>query len=156
MLNAGSRAPEIAAADLSGAAKQSLSAVLADVSGPVLLAFFKVSCPTCQFTFPFLQRFADNGVRVIGVSQDSAVATGPFRDRFDLRFPIWLDPASEKYPASNAYAITHVPSLFLVNAQGTIDRTVSGFSREDLETIASGLGFALFTADEAIPAFRPG
>ena len=26
------------------------------VSGPVLLAFFKVTCPTCQLTFPFLER----------------------------------------------------------------------------------------------------
>src|SRR5580765_2401694 len=24
--------------------------------GPVVLAFFKISCPVCQFTFPFLQR----------------------------------------------------------------------------------------------------
>ena len=24
--------------------------------GPVLAAIFKVSCPTCQYTFPFLER----------------------------------------------------------------------------------------------------
>ncbi len=24
--------------------------------GPVLAVFFKVSCPTCQYTFPFLER----------------------------------------------------------------------------------------------------
>ncbi len=24
--------------------------------GPVLAAFFKISCPTCQYAFPFLQR----------------------------------------------------------------------------------------------------
>ncbi|HMH78693.1 MAG TPA: redoxin domain-containing protein, partial [Candidatus Acidoferrum sp.] len=24
--------------------------------GPVVLAFFKVSCPVCKFTFPFLER----------------------------------------------------------------------------------------------------
>jgi len=155
MLTVGSRAPEIAATDLSGAS-QSLSGLLASTAGPALVGFLKVSCPTCQFTFPFLQRFADHGVTTIAVSQDAAAATEAFRERFGLEFPIWLDPAAAKYPASNAYAITHVPSLFLVNSAGVIEGAVSGFSRADLEEIARGFGFAVFSANEAIPAFRPG
>ena len=27
--------------------------------GPVVAAFFKISCPVCQFTFPYLQRLAE-------------------------------------------------------------------------------------------------
>ena len=38
----------------------SLSAELA--RGPVVLAFFKVSCPTCQYAAPFLERFFDSGM----------------------------------------------------------------------------------------------
>ena len=42
--------------------------------GPVVLAFFKISCPVCQFTFPFLQRlferYGGNGVSFLGISQD--------------------------------------------------------------------------------------
>ena len=30
---------------------------------PVLLAFFKITCPTCQLAFPYLQRLADRGPR---------------------------------------------------------------------------------------------
>ena len=156
MLTAGSRAPEIAAADLSGTAR-TLSGLLGENGGgPVLVAFFKISCPVCQLTFPFLQRFADHGVRVVGVSKDSQRATERFRDQFRLRFPLWLDPAEARYPASNAYGITSVPSLFLVNSAGTVEVAVSGFSRADMEALAGRFGFVPFSSGEAVPAFRPG
>jgi peroxiredoxin len=153
MLKAGSRAPKIAAADVRGGAVQ-----LADLltGGPVLVAFFKVSCPTCQFTFPFLQRFADHGLSVVGVSQDGAAATEAFGQKYGLRFPLWLDSSAAGYVASNAYQITHVPSLFLVNMDGTIEYAIDGFSREDLQAIGARFGFTPFGAEEAIPAYRPG
>ena len=50
-LSAGKTAPTFQLATTTGE-RLSLPEALAD--GPVLLAFFKVSCPTCQFTFPFL------------------------------------------------------------------------------------------------------
>ena len=38
--------------------------------GPVVVAFFKISCPVCQFTFPFLerlhQRYSSNAVSSTG------------------------------------------------------------------------------------------
>ena len=38
-------------------------------SGPVVLAFFKVSCPTCQYAFPFLERlhkaYGQKGVKLL-------------------------------------------------------------------------------------------
>ena len=112
--------------------------------------------PTCQFTFPFLQRLANSGLKVVGVSQDGVAATDAFRERFGLHFPLWLDAATSGYPASNAYKITHVPSLFLVNPDGIVEHAVEGFSREDLETIGARFGSVPFAASEAIPAFRPG
>ena len=40
--------------------------------GPVVAAFFKISCPVCQFTFPFLERihkhYAGDGVMILGIS----------------------------------------------------------------------------------------
>ena len=155
MLKAGSRAPEIAAVDVGGAS-QSLSFLLAHTGGPALVVFFKVSCPTCQFTLPFLQRFAERGLAVVGVSQDNAAATQAFAERYSLQFPMWLDLAGGGYAASNAYQITHVPSLFLVSPDGSIEHAVAGFSREDLEAIGGRIGFAPFTVNEAIPAFKPG
>src|SRR6202035_428465 len=53
MLSAGDRAPDFELEDLSGERR-----TLSGLSGgkPVLLAFFKVSCPVCQYAFPFLER----------------------------------------------------------------------------------------------------
>src|SRR5271166_4524601 len=50
--------------------------------GPVVLAFFKVSCPVCQYAFPFLERVyrANQGanVTVLGISQDNQGDTKEF------------------------------------------------------------------------------
>ncbi len=38
--------------------------------GPALLAFFKVNCPVCQMTFPFLERLQSERLPVYGISQN--------------------------------------------------------------------------------------
>src|SRR5271157_2112405 len=82
--------------------------------GPVLLAFFKVSCPTCQYAFPFLERlhkaYGLKGVKLLGVSQNNAKDTAAFAKEFGVTFPILLDD-TEKYPVSNAYGLTNVPTI---------------------------------------------
>jgi thiol-disulfide isomerase/thioredoxin len=58
---------------------------LENLTDPVLLAFFKITCPTCQLTFPFLQRLMDRGgPRVVGISQDDAAGTAEFNEAFSL------------------------------------------------------------------------
>ena len=83
--------------------------------GPVVLAFFKVSCPTCQYALPFLERlhkaYGHNGVTLVGVSQNDAGDTGAFNKEFGITFPMLLDD-TRSYPASNAYGLTNVPSIF--------------------------------------------
>src|SRR3954467_12915716 len=114
-LTAGIKAPEISLPTLQGGSF-SLASLLE--AGPVVLAFFKVSCPVCQMAFPFFERlhqaFREKNVQVIGVSQDSAQDTAGFAKQFGITFPIALDD-TQKYPASNSYQLTNVPSLFLVN-----------------------------------------
>ncbi len=51
----GDLAPEVTFFDAMGR-EHTLTSLLAE--GPVLLAFFKVSCPTCQLTLPYLQRIS--------------------------------------------------------------------------------------------------
>ena len=50
--------------------------------GPVVAAFFKISCPVCQCTLPFLERlykrYGSDGVAVLGISQDEARDTKDF------------------------------------------------------------------------------
>jgi peroxiredoxin len=124
---------------------------------PILVAFFKVSCPTCQYTLPYLQRFTNaNALRVIGISQDDAAATRRFCETYDITFPILLDVSSTKYEVSNAYRIRTVPSLFLIEPDGSLTKTSTGFSRNDLEEIGSRFGFHPFRIEEQIPEYRPG
>jgi peroxiredoxin len=158
-MDAGTRAPDFAWPATDGKT-YSLSDALA--SGPVLVAFFKVSCPTCQFTFPFLDRAAKHFGCVWGVSQDDERATRDFAKHFGVSFPLLLEDIDD-YPTSNAYGLTHVPSIFLIGTGGEILATCIGFDREDLlamtaklATLTGKKGFTLFKAGEDIPKFKSG
>jgi peroxiredoxin len=133
--------------------------------GPVVLAFFKISCPVCQFTFPFLQRiserFASKSVSVVGISQDDARSTKEFNQEYGVKFPTLLD--ADSYSASNAYGLTNVPTVFLIAQDGTVKVSCVGFDKAALEAIANELAqhqkvsaAPLFRLDEVIPAFKPG
>ncbi len=133
--------------------------------GPAVVAFFKISCPVCQFTFPFLQRlherYAGQGATVIGVSQDEAAVTKQFNREYGVTFPTLVD--SHGFAASNAYGLTNVPTIFLIAPDGKVKVSCMGFSKSDLEKIAAELAqykkmraAPLFRMDEIIPACKPG
>jgi peroxiredoxin len=154
VLEAGARAPSFRLKGLDGAAA-SLEEILA--KGPALLAFYKISCPVCQLTFPYLERLASgSGIQVIGISQDDASATEGFNQRFGVTFSTLLDPAKDSYPASNAYGITNVPTLFLVEPDGQIASAISGFSKRDLEALGERAGAKPFRAGENVPEWKAG
>ena len=117
-LAAGTTAPDFTLEALDHT-KFSLKDALA--KGPVVLAFFKVSCPTCQYAFPFLERlyqaYKNKNVTVVGVSQNEAKETAAFAREFKLTFPLLLDDTS-RYPVSNAYGLTNVPTIFWVARDG--------------------------------------
>jgi len=133
--------------------------------GPVVVAFFKISCPVCQFTFPFLQRlferYGGDGVSVLGVSQDDAPSTKEFIRQYGITFPTLID--DHGYPASNAYGLTNVPTIFLVAPDGSVKVQCMGFSKGDLEKISAELSqhraitpAALFRPNEVVPDYKPG
>jgi len=135
--------------------------------GPVVAAFFKVSCPVCQFTFPFLERiyrrYGGDGVTFLGISQDDVRATKDFAEEFGVTFPMLLDGQDSGYLASNAYGLTNVPTIFLIDTDGTVKISCMGFDKKDLESIAATLaelkrtGAApLFSPKESVPAHKPG
>src|SRR5690349_8308780 len=112
MLGRGMHAPQFELEDLASN-RQSLARILE--RGPVLLAFFKVSCPVCQLALPFLDRMADNeALQVIAISQDDVGPTQAFHQRFGVKLPTLIDESREGYPVSNAFGISTVPSIFLV------------------------------------------
>ncbi len=125
--------------------------------GPVLAAFFKVSCPTCQFTFPFLERmyeiYGNEGFTFLGISQNNAGDTREFAQEFGLKFPLLVDDENT-FTASNEYGVTNVPSVFLISQDGKILERSVGFSKRDLENMAKEA--ALATKRPVAPFFRPG
>jgi peroxiredoxin len=161
-IDPGAMAPAFSLKDLSGK-ECSLPALLE--KGPVVVAFFKISCPVCQFTFPFLERihkrYGGDRVTFLGVSQDDPKATKKFASEYGVTFPMAMD--DKGYPASNAYGLTSVPTIFLVDADGTVRVVCMGFEKKGLEDIADFLAerqkvapAALFCPDEKIPAHKPG
>src|SRR6476659_711344 len=95
LISTGARAPEFRLARLDGG-EASLQDLIAN--GPVLLAFFKISCPVCQLTFPFLQRLHIAGTMPIyGVSQNDEADTRDFNRRFGVTFPTLLDREENEF-----------------------------------------------------------
>ncbi len=134
-LATGTQAPDFELKTLDGKSF-SRSAELA--RGPVVLAFFKVSCPTCQYALPFLERlykaYGSQGVTLIGVSQNNAKDTAAFNKQFGVTFPVLLDDTST-YPVSNAYGLTNVPTVFWIAQDGEIEVSSVGWVKADFEQI---------------------
>ena len=112
--------------------------------GPVVAAFFKISCPVCQFTFPFLerlhQRYGGDSVTFVGVSQDDVKATAAFARDYRVTFPMALDEKEKGYPASNAYGLTNLPTTFVIGADGHVKQTLHGPQTE--QTLGRALASA--------------
>lgn len=160
----GLQAPEFSLPLLSGAGSFSLSH--ARRQGPVLAAFFKVSCPVCQMAFPYLERifqaYKPTNVSIVGISQDAAGDTERFARQHGVSFPIALDDP-KKYLASRAYGLTNVPTIFLIMPDGGIRISSVGWSKADFEKLNTEVATAcgatpkpLFRGDEKVPDFKPG
>ena len=163
-VNAGNTAPDFSVKGVDGKT-YSLNDLLQ--KGPVIAAFFKVSCPICQFTFPFLerlyQRYGGKDVTFLGISQDDVKSTNSFAREYRATFPMALDEKEKGYVASNAYGLTMVPTIFLIDSDKKVRVSSMGFVKNDLEQIDKDLAerakippAALFQANESVPANRPG
>ncbi len=153
MLKAGTKAPAFTLDDAAGG-KRSLDEILAN--GPALVALYKISCPVCQMTFPYLDRISKGALQVIGISQDDERATEKFRKSYAPDLPMLLDRDRQDYPASNAFGISHVPSIFLIEPDGTISMAWEGFVKREMETVGERAGVAPFRPDEKVPEWKAG
>ena len=131
----GTKAPQVELKTLDG---KPFSLTEALTRGPVVLAFFKVSCPTCQYAFPFLERlhkaYGGNGVAIFGISQNRAKETAAFNKEFGVTFPVLLDD-TDSYPVSNAYGLTNVPTIFWIAQDSEIEVSSVGWVKADFEQI---------------------
>ena len=157
MVQKGSRAPDFKLKNLAGG-ETSLHELLPN--GPVLLAFFKITCPVCQLTFPFLDRIhrerTPASIAIYGISQDDERWTRDFNERYGVTLPTLLDPEEQDFPVSNAYGISTVPSLFLVERDGTVSWTLEGFSKRELQALAGKAGVNPFRETDYVPEWKAG
>jgi peroxiredoxin len=126
--------------------------------GPVVLAFFKVSCPVCQYAFPFYERmFHANQsaeVTVLGISQDGLQKTADFRNEYGVHFPLAIDDPANHYSVSSAYGLTNVPTLFYIAPSGEIEVSSVGWSKRDVDEVNAKL--AAFRHQPALVLWRKG
>lgn len=125
--------------------------------GPLLVVFFKITCPVCQFTLPFLNRIHRAGtLPIFGISQNDDADTHEFVHEFGIEYPVLLDPESADFPASNAYGIASVPSLFLIGQDGKIERAAEGWSRKEMVWLGARAGATVVRQDENVPEWKAG
>ena len=149
MLAKGQAAPDFELSGLDGLPQHLVAGT------PTVLVFFKVSCPTCQLAMPYVNRLAQGSLRVLAVSQNDAATTEKFHAHFGITMPTVLDP-EKSFAASNAYGLTNVPSLFVVEGDGTISQSLSGFSKADYAALGERAGVAVFREGEAVPDWKAG
>lgn len=162
-LAAGTKTPAVELKTMDGK-KFSLQDELA--RGPVVLIFFKVSCPTCQYALPMFERlhkaYGRKNAKLLAVSQNDSNETAAFIKQFGITFPVLLDD-THSYPASNAYGLTHVPSIFWVAQDGEIELSSVGWVKADFESINRKIAEAdkvpasvVYTPGEEVRDFRAG
>jgi len=163
MLQKGERAPAIDLEDLDGRRRSPLEGAAG--SARSLLVFVKDECPTCRYTLPFLERvhrgLEGSGARIWGISQDDRGRSRAFAASTGVTFPLLLD--AKGYAVSRAYGIEIVPSLFVLDHEGVIERSIAGFRRSAIEEIATDLAAAagipaprVFREGEQILETKPG
>ena len=149
----GKRAPDFVLNDASGRTHRLADAL---ARGPVALVFYKSECPTCQFTFPYIQKIFAKvaktaGWTLWGISEDDAAETRRFAQEYGITFDLLID--EYPYAVSSAYGLEFVPGIFLIKADGTVAVSNFGFTKAGLNQIA---GFEFFAPNDGLPSTRPG
>ena len=162
MLQTGDPAPEITlplfgSGGGSGEPAQTASlAGLANGQPAILVVFFKIDCPVCQYAFPFLERLSKGSLPIVAVSQNDARGTSEFHQELGITIPTLLDPRG-KYPASKAYGISNVPTMFLVDPHSRrVLMSETGFAKQAFLDWGRLAGVEPFLPDQKVPNYRPG
>jgi peroxiredoxin len=141
MLRVGQHAPEFKLRD----GKGSLYAL--DTTGALpltLVIFFKTTCPTCQYAWPYYERlhtaYTKAGLRVWGISQHDAERTRAFQAQYNATFPHMID---EAFTASRAYDPAFVPTSFLIDSDRTLVETVESWNARHMNALSKQIARAL-------------
>ena len=123
--------------------------------GPVVLAFFKTTCPVCQMAAPKVQALADGGARVIAIGEDPPPKLASYSDTYGQKVPTLTE--ADPYEVSDAYGLETVPTLVLVGDDGTVRDAVESWYRAGWNRLAASAGTRPVSDEhDGLPPFRPG
>lgn len=119
-----------------------------------LLVFFETDCPTCQLALPYLNALKNDAVQVIALSQDDPAATRQFVEQMGIRYRVEMDQGLK---LSRAYDPQSVPTMYLLDERGQIERSLVGFDKAGLNELARSLGQPeIAHTNDGAPAWKPG
>jgi len=152
-----SAAPTVRFRTTEGATLSTADVVARGQGLPVLLAFFKTSCPICQLAWPYLERlhraYGAKAVYVVGISQnDAGSSRAYYAEHGGATFDLLLDP-EPAFAASNAFGVESVPHLALLSPEGLVEDVFAGWSKARMEALG-----ARFAAKNVpfVPVVPPG
>jgi peroxiredoxin len=136
-----------------------------DTAGqPTLLVFFKTTCATCDVAFPYINRLRDTypeGWNLWSIAQDPPTVATAYARKHGIEFPVLID--APDYTVSRLYDPLATPTLFLTDSRGRTTYTTHGFSKDDLNELASLVAgsvdaepVVIAPANDGRPAFKPG
>jgi peroxiredoxin len=154
VLAAGENAPSFKLTDIDTG--ESVADPWSSDDRPLVLAFFKVSCPVCQMVAPKVTAMAEEGARVVAVGEDPPDELQSYRERHGQDVPTLSEPAP--YDVAEAYGLETVPSIFLVGSDGQVLDAVGGWNRDRWNEVALAAGASgpISTPEDGLRPFRPG
>jgi len=120
-----------------------------------LICFVKNDCPTCQLVMPLLDALHESVSESVDflVAGQTADGNAALVKNFQPGFAL-LDDTRLK--VSFAYDIDTVPSLFLADGTGRLERLLVGFVRTEWQALADELGAGEAIDWTSLPEWRPG
>jgi len=134
--------------------------------GGGIVVFFKTECETSvmllSHIWPLARALEKEDRLFLAVAQDDAPEVAAFKRERGIGFPIALE--KPPYPASSAYDVRTVPTLFVIDGAGMIAERVEGFVKSEVLALGAAVEQALALGDvppvldhpDELPALRPG
>ncbi|MDQ7081584.1 MAG: TlpA disulfide reductase family protein [Aquificota bacterium] len=122
------------------------------MEGVKVITFYKVTCPTCQLTLPFVEKLHKaygDSVTFLGIVQDPEGEARKFMEDYGLTFTQLID--APDYRVSSDYMVDVVPTIYLVDGGNRVLFVEESFLKAGLEKLTSEL--ARLSGKEEIDLF---
>lgn len=133
--------------------------------GPVVLVFFKTTCPTCDLAFAYINRlrdaYKDGDWELWAIAQDPVDKARDYAAGHGIYYPVL--PDVDGYVVSKQYDPPATPTIFLIDPNGTVALESHGFDKVELNSLSQALAGRLGVEPVVVaesgdgrPDFKPG